>query len=280
MDALIDLMQRWVVEYGYPAIFLLMLAESACIPFPSEVTMLVAGWYSATGDLNFFWAGAWGVLGNLVGSLIAYAVGRSTGRGLLDRYGRYVLIRSHDIDRAEVWWAKHGEAATFFSRLLPVIRTFISLPAGIARMPLGKFTLYTFLGVIPWTYALTYLGVVVEDNWEQVLGYFDVPTLIIGALLIAGAAIWYLRRRRWRRLPHHARLISGATSWRPEIEVARKSSRGMPSESSTPRILSRSTPGANDFSFSFFLTDDTFMPTALSGLTRAHATSRPATPSA
>jgi membrane protein DedA with SNARE-associated domain len=198
MDALIDLMQRWVVEYGYPAIFLLMLAESACIPFPSEVTMLVAGWYSAAGDLNFFWAGAWGVLGNLVGSLIAYAVGRSTGRGLLDRYGRYVLIRSHDIDRAEVWWAKHGEAATFFSRLLPVIRTFISLPAGIARMPLGKFTLYTFLGVIPWTYALTYLGVVVEDNWEQVLGYFDVPTLIIGALLIAGAAIWYLRRRRSR----------------------------------------------------------------------------------
>jgi membrane protein DedA with SNARE-associated domain len=198
MEALIDQMQRWVVDYGYPAIFLLMLAESACIPFPSEVTMLVAGWYSATGDLDFFWSGAWGVIGNLVGSLIAYGVGRTTGRGLLDRYGKYVLIRSHDIDRAEIWWEKHGDAATFFSRLLPVIRTFISLPAGIARMPVGKFTLYTFLGVIPWTYALTYVGVVVEDNWERVLGYFDIPTLIIGALIVVGAAVFVIRRRRAR----------------------------------------------------------------------------------
>jgi membrane protein DedA with SNARE-associated domain len=198
MEALIDQMQRWVVDYGYPAIFLLMLAESACIPFPSEVTMLVAGWYSATGDLNFFWAGAWGVIGNLVGSLIAYGVGRTTGRGLLDRYGKYVLIRGHDIDRAEIWWEKHGDAATFFSRLLPVIRTFISLPAGIARMPVGKFTLYTFLGVIPWTYALTYVGVVVEDNWERVLGYFDIPTLIIGALILVAAAVFFIRRRRAR----------------------------------------------------------------------------------
>jgi membrane protein DedA with SNARE-associated domain len=199
MDAIVSLMEEWVTGYGYAAIFLLMLAESACIPFPSEVTMLVAGWYSASGNLDFFWAGAWGVLGNLAGSLIAYAVGRTMGRGLLDRYGKYVLIRSHDIDRAEVWWAKYGDAATFFSRLLPVIRTFISLPAGIARMPLGKFSVYTFFGVIPWTYALTYVGVVVEDNWERVLGFFDVPTLIIGGAVVAGAVAWYMRRRRQRR---------------------------------------------------------------------------------
>ena len=193
-------MEDWIVSYGYLAIFLLMLAESACIPFPSEVTMLVGGWYSATGDLNFFWVGAWGVLGNLAGSWIAYAVGRTTGRALLDRYGRYILIRSHDIDRAEVWWEKYGDAATFFSRLLPVIRTFISLPAGIAGMPFGKFSLYTFLGVIPWTFALTWIGVVVEDNWEQVLDYFNLPTLIIGTLLVAGAIWWYLRRRRRQKL--------------------------------------------------------------------------------
>jgi membrane protein DedA with SNARE-associated domain len=199
METLIHLMETWVTDYGYIAIFLLMLAESACIPFPSEVTMLVGGWYAATGDLNFFWVGAVGVLGNLVGSWIAYGVGRTMGRGVLDRYGRYVLIRSHDIDKAEVWWERYGEAATFFSRLLPVIRTFISLPAGVARMPLGKFTLYTFLGVIPWTYALTYLGVVVEDNWERVLGYFDVPTLIIGSLILIAAGYWYYRRRKQRR---------------------------------------------------------------------------------
>ena len=189
-------MEDAVREYGYLAIFLLMLAESACIPFPSEVTMLVGGWYSATGDLNFFWVGFWGVAGNLVGSWVAYVVGRSTGRELLDRYGRYILIRSHDIDKAEVWWAKYGEAATFFSRLLPVVRTFISLPAGIAKMRFGKFTVYTFLGVIPWTFALTYVGVVVEGNWERVLGYFDIPTLIIGTALVAGAVYWYVRRRR------------------------------------------------------------------------------------
>ncbi|MPZ93016.1 MAG: DedA family protein [Actinobacteria bacterium] len=192
-------MESWVIDYGYAAIFLLMLAESACIPFPSEVTMLVGGWYAATGDLNFFWVGAMGVLGNVAGSWVAYGVGRTMGRGILDRYGKYVLIRSHDIDRAEIWWDRHGEAATFFSRLLPVIRTFISLPAGIAKMPFGKFTLYTFLGCIPWTFALTWLGVVVEDNWERVLGYFDLPTIIIGALVVVAAVVWYLRRRKQRK---------------------------------------------------------------------------------
>jgi len=199
METLVHLMESWVIDYGYLAIFLLMLAESACIPFPSEVTMLVGGWYSATGDLNFFWVVAMGVLGNVVGSWIAYGVGRTMGREVLDRYGKYVLIRSHDIDKAEIWWARHGEAATFFSRLLPVIRTFISLPAGIAKMPFGKFTLYTFLGCIPWTFALTWLGVLVKDNWEQVLDYFDLPTLIIGGLVVVAAVIWYLRRRKQRK---------------------------------------------------------------------------------
>ncbi len=198
VDALLELMERWIVDYGYVAIFLLMLAESACIPFPSEVTMLVGGWYAADGRLDFMAVGAAGVLGNLVGSWIAYAVGRTTGRALLDRYGRYILIRPHDIDRAEVWWDRYGEAATFFSRLLPVIRTFISLPAGVAKMPFGKFSVLTFLGVIPWTYALAYVGVVVEDNWERVVDLFDVPTLLIGGAVVVAVVTWYLRRRRRR----------------------------------------------------------------------------------
>jgi membrane protein DedA with SNARE-associated domain len=196
VDALVELMQRWVADYGYVAIFVLMLLESACVPFPSEVTMLVGGWYASEGTLDFIWVGAAGVMGNLVGSWIAYAIGRRTGRALLDRYGRYVFIRSHDIDRAEIWWEKYGEAATFFSRLLPVIRTFISLPAGMAQMPFRRFTIYTFLGVIPWTFALAWLGVIVGDNWESVRGYFELPTLIIGGILVTVAALWLIRRRK------------------------------------------------------------------------------------
>ena len=201
MDLVIRLMEGWVTDYGYLATFLLMVAESACIPFPSEVTMMVGGLYAASGRLDFFLVGLAGVVGNVVGSWIAYAVGRSTGRELLDRYGKYVLIRSHDIDRAEVWWERHGEAATFLSRLLPVVRTFISLPAGIAGMHLGKFTLYTVLGVIPWTYALTYLGVVFGDNYERALSYFNWPTIVIGLALVAAAAAWVIKRKRSAR-PH------------------------------------------------------------------------------
>lgn len=204
IEPIIHAMQDWVVRYGYLAIFLLMLAESACIPFPSEVTMLVGGWYAAEGSLDLFAVGALGVLGNLVGSWIAYAVGRTTGRALLDRYGRYVLIRSHDIDRAEVWWERYGEMATFVSRLLPVIRTFISLPAGMARMGFWRFSAYTFLGVIPWTFALTWLGAVVKDNWDSVLSYFDLPTLVIVTLLVAGGVAFYLRRRRAGKLEAEA----------------------------------------------------------------------------
>ena len=203
MDALIEpvikLMEHWVQDYGYGAIFVLMLLESALIPFPSEVTMLAGGFYAAEGSLDLFWVGFAGVMGNMVGSWIAYALGRKTGRAVLDRYGRYVLIRSHDVDKAEIWWDKYGEAATFFSRLLPVIRTFISLPAGIAKMPLGKFSVYTFLGVVPWTYGLAYLGVILGENWERVLAYFDLPTLLIAGALIVVAGVWYLRRRKQQK---------------------------------------------------------------------------------
>ena len=203
MDALIEpvikLMEHWVEDYGYAAIFVLMLLESALIPFPSEVTMLAGGFYAAEGSLDLFWVTAAGVMGNMVGSWIAYAIGRKTGRAVLDRYGKYVLIRSHDVDKAEVWWDRYGEAATFFSRLLPVIRTFISLPAGIAKMPLGKFSIYTFLGVVPWTFGLAYLGLVLGDNWERVLNYFDLPTLLIAGALLLIVGIWYLKRRKQQK---------------------------------------------------------------------------------
>jgi membrane protein DedA with SNARE-associated domain len=189
-------MEHWVTTYGYLAIFLLMVAESACIPFPSEVTMMVGGWYAAEGELALLGVILAGVVGNVVGSWLAYGLGYKTGRSLLDRYGRYVLIRSHDIDKAEQWWDRHGEAATFFSRLLPVLRTFISLPAGMARMPFWRFTLYTILGVIPWTAALALAGALVKDHWERLLPYFDWPTAIIVGVILLIAIVGFVRKRR------------------------------------------------------------------------------------
>ena len=196
MDALIETMEGWVTSYGYVAIFLLMLAD---ILFPSEVTLMVGGWYAADGRLEFWGVVLAGVLGNLVFGWILYAIGRKMGREILFRYGKYVMIRPQDVDKSEVWWDKYGEAATFFSRLIPVVRTLISLPAGIARMPIGKFTLYTVLGMTLWAAFITWLGSVVEDNWESVVGYFDWPTLVIVVLLVAGGGLWFWRRRKQRK---------------------------------------------------------------------------------
>ncbi|HET7481319.1 MAG TPA: DedA family protein [Actinomycetota bacterium] len=203
MDALVNAVERLVTDYGYLGIFLLSLASSACIPFPNEVTMMLGGWYAADGRLSFVAVVVLGILGNLAGSLVTYWVGRWKGRPFIERYGRYVMIRPHDIDRAERWWDRHGEAATFFSRLLPVLRSFISLPAGIAEMPFGRFLVYSLLGIVPWTIGLAWLGLVVKDRWHDVLSYFDWPTAIIAVALVTAAVVWEVRRRRARNPSQH-----------------------------------------------------------------------------
>jgi membrane protein DedA with SNARE-associated domain len=190
--------QDWIAHYGYAAVFVLMLLDAACIPFPSEVTMLVGGWYASQGKLDLLLVGTLGMLGSLVGSWIAYGVGASAGRGFIERYGRYVLIRAHEMDRVQAWWDDHGEAAVFFGRLLPVVRTFISLPAGIAKMSFWRFTTFTLIGVAIWSYAFAFLGDVLGNHWERVTTWFKLPTLLIVAALIAGALWWYLRRRKER----------------------------------------------------------------------------------
>ena len=155
-------------DYGYQAIFVLMVLESALIPIPSEVTMVFGGFLVSRGDLSFFWVGMLGAVANLVGSWIAYWIGMWGGRPLVERFGKYIFLRPHEIDRAHDWFERHGEAAVFFSRLLPVVRTFISLPAGIVGMNFWKFTIFTFLGCLPWTFALTWAGVLLGNNWETV----------------------------------------------------------------------------------------------------------------
>jgi membrane protein DedA with SNARE-associated domain len=195
--------QQFISNYGYLAVFVLMLAESACIPVPSELTMLFAGALSAGAvagaHLNLFLAIGAGVAGNVAGSYLAWGIGIYGGRAAWHRWGRYILLRDDDIDRAERWFGRHGTKAVFFGRLLPVVRTFISLPAGLARMPAGRFGIYTVLGCIPWTAALAWTGYLVGKNWGNVVSALHGPTYVLAALcglLVIFAIVMLLRRRR------------------------------------------------------------------------------------
>jgi len=200
------LVTQAVEQYGYLAIFLFMLLGSACIPIPSEVTMLFGGAFATTavggqGHLDFLLVGLIGTAGNLAGSWLAYWVGRAGGRRLAERWGRLVFVQPHDLDRAEAWFDRHGETAVLVSRMVPVIRSFISLPAGIAEMPLGKFSVYTILGSVPWTFALAAAGYWLGRQWTTVNRYL-LPVSISVAVLTVGAVVWWVAlqvRRRDRR---------------------------------------------------------------------------------
>jgi membrane protein DedA with SNARE-associated domain len=196
--------QHFITQYGYLAVFLLMLAESACIPIPSEVIMLFGGALAAGAVpgahpslLGIIVAG---VLGNLAGSYIAWAVGKYAGQAAVHRWGRRVGIREHDIDRATAWFERHGASAVLFGRVVPVVRTFISLPAGFAGMPAIRFGLFTTLGCIPWTAALAIAGYALGANWQSVANGFHGPTYAIaGIIVVAVAAAIVLHLRRGRR---------------------------------------------------------------------------------
>jgi membrane protein DedA with SNARE-associated domain len=205
------LIEVTIRDYGYLAIFVLMVLESACIPIPSEVTMLLGGVAAnatfaqevlgpGTPHLNLLVVGLLGTLGNLVGSWIAYWVGKAGGRPLVERWGRYVFLRPHELDRAEAWFADHGQAAVFVSRLLPVVRTFISLPAGVAEMPVARFSLYTFAGCLPWTFALAGVGYALGSRWTLVERYFRPVSIVVATLIVAALGWWLVRRSRQKRL--------------------------------------------------------------------------------
>jgi membrane protein DedA with SNARE-associated domain len=217
---MLDLLHGFVIDavagYGYAAVFVLMVLESACVPIPSEVTMLFGGALASEGfaapgqQLSLVWVGIVGTLGNLVGSWLAYWAGAVGGRPLVDRFGRYLLIRPHEVDKAHDWFERYGDAAVFFSRLLPVIRTFISLPAGVVRMPFWRFTLYTVLGCLPWTFALAWLGYALGESWqtvEEMLRPF--AWAIAGACVVAVA--WYVRRR-WTTVRAEYAALDAATA--------------------------------------------------------------------
>jgi len=183
---------------GWPGVVFLMGVESAAIPFPSELIMPLAGWLLIEAKGDSAWmvllAGFYGALGNLLGSWVAYWISYKAGRTLLEKYGRYVLITRNEVDRAEEWFRKYGELAVFVSRMLPVVRTFISVPAGIARMNFWRFSFYSFVGSYPWSLGLAYGGFKLGENWEdmrQVMRPFDFPI----AGIIAVAVAWFIYHR-------------------------------------------------------------------------------------
>jgi membrane protein DedA with SNARE-associated domain len=188
-----------IAATSYGGIALLMAIESACIPLPSELIMPFAGYLVYEGTLNLFWVATAGAIGCNIGSLVAYEIGYYGGRRLVERYGRWILLGRHELDWADRFFARWGYLAVFIGRLLPVVRTFIALPAGVARMPRARFHIYTFLGSWPWCLALAYFGMKLGENWRELGKYFHQFDFVVGGLLLA-AVLWFVWSRWQNRL--------------------------------------------------------------------------------
>jgi membrane protein DedA with SNARE-associated domain len=195
IEAVVAELSRFIIAtisaLGYAGIVVTMAIESACIPLPSEIIMPFAGYLVLDGRFSIWGVTLAGTIGNVIGSALAYYVGLLGGRPIVERYGRYALIRSQDLEQADRWFAKYGEAAVLISRMLPVIRTFISLPAGIARMPFWRFVVFTFIGALPWCFLLAYIGVVMGEHWADLREHFHYIDVVIG-LCLAAAAGYFL----------------------------------------------------------------------------------------
>jgi membrane protein DedA with SNARE-associated domain len=201
IEILSGLIVAAISALGYPGVVLMMGIESACIPLPSEIIMPFSGYLVYSGRFDLWAVATAGAVGCVLGSLVAYWVGMYGGRPVIEKYGRYVLISMHDLDIADKWFAKRGELIVFASRLLPVIRTFIAFPAGVARMNLGRFVLYTFIGSFPWCLGLAYIGQKLGEQWdknEALKLWFHRFDFVIGVIGLL-AVVWWVRRhlRDW-----------------------------------------------------------------------------------
>lgn len=197
LEKLIAILATWIISVistmGYGGVLLLMAIESACIPLPSEIIMPFAGYLVFKGEMMLWAVALAGAIGCVVGSIPAYYLGMYGGRPLVERYGKWVLLSHHDFELAERWFKTHGEIIIFIGRLLPAVRTFIAFPAGIARMHLGKFIIYTFAGSLLWCWLLAYAGMKLGENWEGLKVYFhEFHYVIVAAVVIF--AVWYVWR--------------------------------------------------------------------------------------
>jgi membrane protein DedA with SNARE-associated domain len=203
-DPVVRLAVNVVDDLGLPGVFVLMLVESACIPIPSEATMLFAGFNVSNGHYSLLAITAVGVAGNLIGSWLTYWLGYLGRVDLLEKHGAKLHVKQSQLDWADRWFERHGDATVFFTRMIPIIRTFISLPAGVARMPFWRFSLLTFAGCVPWVLLLGFAGEQAGDRWDRWkdnLHYVDYAVVVA---VVLGIAFLLLRRRRARELAERA----------------------------------------------------------------------------
>ena len=202
LEKFIGLLATWIIgvisSMGYGGILLLMAIESACIPLPSEIIMPFSGFLVFKGEMSLLYVALAGAIGCVVGSIPAYYLGAFGGRPLVEKYGKWLLISHHDLILADRWFTRHGEITIFIGRLLPVVRTFIAFPAGVARMNMSKFIIYTFTGSFIWCWLLAYAGMKAGQNWEGLKVYFHQFHYVIAAAFAVFAA-WYVRRHFSRK---------------------------------------------------------------------------------
>jgi len=215
-----DTVTTLIADHGEVAVFMLMALGSACIPIPSEVTMLFGGaltsaaFVAAGQTLSLPGVVFWGMAGTLVGSWLAYGAGYLGGRPLVDRFGRYLLVRPHEVDRAHEWFERHGEAVTLYGRLVPLARAFVSLPAGVAAMPFWRFTLYTVIGSLPWCVGLAWLGHAFGDRWTEIETVTRPVAWVVVVVAVIGVAAFV--SYRWNKVrKEYAALDAGAAGPEP-----------------------------------------------------------------
>ena len=196
MEQFSTIFLEFIASWGYVAVAILMAAENACIPIPSELILGFAGYLIFDGQLGFGGALAAGMAGGLAGSFFAYAVGHYGGRSFVDKYGHYFFIKKSHVDVAQRWFDKYGLKAVFFSRMLPVVRTFISLPAGFAHVDAKKFFLCTIAGSLPWTALILFAGMMLGKSWQIMLAIGHEASLIFVGICVVVIAVLYLRHKK------------------------------------------------------------------------------------
>lgn len=196
MEELSQIFLQFINSYGYVAVAVLMAMENACIPIPSELILGFAGYLVFAEQMTFTGALIAGMVGGMLGSIFAYAVGSTGGRSFVDKYGKYFFVKKSHVDLAQNWFDRYGIRAVFFSRMLPVVRTFISLPAGFARVNLPAFLFYTFAGSLPWTALILYAGILLGENWKYLLEVGHEASIAFVVICVVILVVWYVRRKK------------------------------------------------------------------------------------